>query len=191
MLAGALKSKTPILSKLASTRKGARFIKFIPKNTGKLSNIAFEGGVADLISSSSDYGNLANLIDEYAPWLPLSEFLSVDPDEDNPWTARIKTVFAGAGANIVAHYLIAFGKARFAALRKRKAGASVDESNVHANGVLEFHRIKFKAGYKCSEHEHKYKWNGFFVESGKMLVRVWQEDQGLVDETILLSLIHI
>ena len=37
-----------------------------------------------------------------------------------------------------------------------------------------------------SEHEHEFKWNGFFVESGKMIVRVWQEDQeGLVDETIL------
>ena len=56
---------------------------------------------------------------------------------------------------------------------------------IHANGVLEFHRIEFKAGFKCSEHEHQYKWNGFFVESGKMLVRVWQDDQGLVDETIL------
>ena len=56
---------------------------------------------------------------------------------------------------------------------------------IHKNGVLEFHRIDYKAGYKCSEHEHKYKWNGFFVESGKMLVRVWQDDQGLVDETIL------
>ena len=57
---------------------------------------------------------------------------------------------------------------------------------IHANGVLEFHRIEFKKGYKCSEHEHKFKWNGFFVESGKMIVRVWQEDQeGLVDETIL------
>ena len=156
MLAGALKSKTPILSKLASTRKGARFIKFIPKNTGKLSNIAFEGGVADLISSSSDYGNLANLLNEYAPWLPLSEFLSVDPDEDNPWTARIKTVFAGAGANIVAHYLIAFGKARFAALRKRKAGASVDEANVHANGVLD-ERLKneIRNEYKQRETHSK------------------------------------
>ena len=156
MLAGALKSKTPILSKLASTRKGARFIKFIPKNTGKLSNIAFEGGVADLISSSSDYGNLANLLNEYAPWLPLSEFLSVDPDEDNPWTARIKTVFAGAGANIVAHYLIAFGKGRFAALRKRKAGASVDEANVHANGVLD-ERLKneIRNEYKQRETHSK------------------------------------
>ena len=58
---------------------------------------------------------------------------------------------------------------------------------IHSNGVLEFHRIEFKAGYKCSEHEHKYKWNGFFVESGKMIVRVWQdgEQKGLVDETIL------
>ena len=56
---------------------------------------------------------------------------------------------------------------------------------IHKNGVLEFHRIDFKAGYKCSEHKHSFKWNGFFVESGKMLVRVRQDDQGLVDETIL------
>jgi len=56
---------------------------------------------------------------------------------------------------------------------------------IHANGVLEFHRIEYKAGFKCSEHAHEYKWNGFFVESGKMIVRVWQDDQGLVDETIL------
>ena len=32
---------------------------------------------------------------------------------------------------------------------------------VHANGVLEFHRIEFNAGYKCSEHAHQFKWNGF------------------------------
>ena len=152
LLAGAVKGKTPIISKLAQTRKGARFIKFLPKNTAKLSNIAFEGGVADLISSSSDYGNLANLIDEYAPWLPLSEFLSVDPDEDNPWTARIKTVFAGAGANIVAHYLIAFGKARFAAIRKRKSGASIDEANVHANGVLD-ERLKNEVRNEYKQRE--------------------------------------
>ena len=31
---------------------------------------------------------------------------------------------------------------------------------IHANGVLEFHRIEYKAGYKCSEHEHQFKWNG-------------------------------
>ncbi len=56
---------------------------------------------------------------------------------------------------------------------------------VHANGVLEFHRIEFNAGYKCSEHAHQFKWNGFFVEHGIMKIRVWQNDYDLVDETIL------
>ena len=58
---------------------------------------------------------------------------------------------------------------------------------IHANGVLEFHRIEFKKGVQCSKHKHKFKWNGFFVESGKMIVRVWQQGKqdGLVDETIL------
>ena len=32
---------------------------------------------------------------------------------------------------------------------------------IHANGVLEFHRIDFKKGIECSKHKHKYKWNGF------------------------------
>ena len=56
---------------------------------------------------------------------------------------------------------------------------------IHANGVLEFLRIEFNKGFKCSVHEQEFKWNGFYVESGQMLVRVWQDDQGLVDETIL------
>ena len=30
-----------------------------------------------------------------------------------------------------------------------------------------------------------FKLNGFFVESGKKMVRVWQKDYNLVDETIL------
>ena len=38
---------------------------------------------------------------------------------------------------------------------------------IHANGVLEFHRIEYKKDISCSKHRHKYKWNGFFVESGK------------------------
>jgi len=56
---------------------------------------------------------------------------------------------------------------------------------IHANGVLEFHRIEFKAGGTCSKHCHNWKWNGFFVEQGKMIVRVWQNDYDLVDETVL------
>jgi mannose-6-phosphate isomerase-like protein (cupin superfamily) len=56
---------------------------------------------------------------------------------------------------------------------------------LEANGVLEFHRIKAKAGGVCSKHKHKFKWNGFFVESGKMIIRVWKKNYDLVDETIL------
>lgn len=58
---------------------------------------------------------------------------------------------------------------------------------IHKNGFLEFHRIEFKAGAQCSEHQHRFKWNGFFVETGKMLVRVWQDNDqhGLIDETLL------
>ena len=57
---------------------------------------------------------------------------------------------------------------------------------IHANGVLEFHRIDFRAGGVCSKHKHQFKWNGFYVISGRMKVRVWQKDQqDLVDETIL------
>ena len=50
-------------------------------------------------------GNIANLIDEHAPFLPFSEALSVEED-DNPWLARIKTTAAGGATNIIGHYLI-------------------------------------------------------------------------------------
>jgi len=58
---------------------------------------------------------------------------------------------------------------------------------IHANGFLEFHRIEFLSNSKCSEHKHSYKWNGFYVESGELLIRVWQENdqEGLIDETLL------
>jgi mannose-6-phosphate isomerase-like protein (cupin superfamily) len=56
---------------------------------------------------------------------------------------------------------------------------------LEANGVLEFHRIQMNKGGICSKHLHEYKWNGFYVESGVMLVRVWQKDYDLIDETIL------
>ena len=56
---------------------------------------------------------------------------------------------------------------------------------IHANGVLEFHKIDYVKGGVCSKHCHAYKWNGFYVVSGKMKIRVWQKDYDLVDETIL------
>ena len=56
---------------------------------------------------------------------------------------------------------------------------------IFGNGALEFHRIETVKGGVCSEHKHRFKWNGFFVESGKLLVRVWKESYDLVDETVL------
>ena len=56
---------------------------------------------------------------------------------------------------------------------------------IEANGAMEFHRIEMKAGGVCSKHLHRYKWNGFYVESGKMRVKTWQKDYDLIDETII------
>ena len=56
---------------------------------------------------------------------------------------------------------------------------------LHANGVLEFHRIEYKKGGTCSKHLHKHKWNGFYVES---ICHKWQtiaHIYDLGDETIL------
>ena len=137
LLRGALKNNTPLIGGMvrgvARTGKGSKFIRFLPKGA----SIAAEGSVADLISSSSDYGNMANLLNEYAPWLPFSEFLSVDPDKDNPWTARIKAIFSGAGLNIAGYTVVAFGRGRYAALRARKAGATIDEANTIGNRVMD------------------------------------------------------
>ena len=67
-----------------------------------------------------------------------------------------------------------------------KAGKVWGDTNlIVTTPVFEFHCINFKAGAKCSEHCHEHKWNGFYVQSGSLLIRVWQEDQGLIDETIL------
>ena len=56
---------------------------------------------------------------------------------------------------------------------------------IHKNGVLEFHRIDTKKGGICSKHKHQFKWNGFYVVSGKLKITVWKDDYNLVDETIL------
>lgn len=62
---------------------------------------------------------------------------------------------------------------------------------IEHNNTFEFHRIEFKANHCCSEHYHKTKWNGFFVESGTLLVKTWQDEPGelranlLCDQTVL------
>ena len=57
---------------------------------------------------------------------------------------------------------------------------------VFKNSLFEVHRLEYKAGYHCSEHVHKNKFNAFYVESGKLLVRVWdQEDEESLSEITL------
>ena len=63
-------------------------IHFIPKGA-KFAGIAAEGSIAGLISTSSEMGNIANLVDDFAPFMPLSEALAVDPEKDGSWLARI------------------------------------------------------------------------------------------------------
>ncbi len=58
---------------------------------------------------------------------------------------------------------------------------------LEANGVLEFHRIDIKKGGVCSKHKHKFKLNGFFVEKGALVIRVWKNNYDLVDETVLMA----
>lgn len=49
---------------------------------------------------------------------------------------------------------------------------------------MELHRIEVAAGGYCSVHHHAHKWNGFYVERGELLVKVWQPS-GTLDETRL------
>ena len=110
--------------------RGSKYIKFL----GKTSKIAAEGGVADLVSTASEDANMANLVNEFAPWMPFSQALAVDPD-DNPWLARIKTVTAGAGINLVGWRIASYAKGRWAAKKAYKAGKTIDEANDIGNQV--------------------------------------------------------
>jgi mannose-6-phosphate isomerase-like protein (cupin superfamily) len=40
--------------------------------------------------------------------------------------------------------------------------------------LMELHRLEVHPGGYCSVHEHEHKWNGFYVERGELLVKVWQ-----------------
>ena len=60
-----------------------------------------------------------------------------------------------------------------------------DTKLIEANNSLEFHEVHLNEGGVCSKHLHRYKWNGFFVVTGTLLIRVWQKDYDLVDETVL------
>jgi mannose-6-phosphate isomerase-like protein (cupin superfamily) len=55
------------------------------------------------------------------------------------------------------------------------------------NNRLEVHRLECEAGHHCSEHLHEHKWNAFYVESGHLVIKIWQPDSDIVDVTHLLA----
>lgn len=57
-------------------------------------------------------------------------------------------------------------------------------AEVFSNATFELHRLVIREGHRCSKHRHRAKHNGFFVESGRIAVTVWQPE-GLADVTEL------
>jgi len=57
--------------------------------------------------------------------------------------------------------------------------------DIFKNCNFELHRIEAKKGGFCSKHQHKHKFNAFYIEKGKLKITEWQTDYDLVDETIV------
>ena len=108
--------------------KGYKYINFITKAP----RVATEGAVAELISNQSEEANIANLINEHAPWIPFSEILSVNPD-DNPWLARTKSVIAGSGMNMVFWGINSYARGKWKAKQVKKNGGTDLEANDAGN----------------------------------------------------------
>ena len=130
---GALGAATGVTRTANAAIAGNKYIGFVAQGI----KISADGGAADLISSSSEMGNIANLLEEHTPWLmpEFMSFLAVRP-EDNPWEARIKTVAAGAGMNHVGHFIGAIGKGAWRSIDDLKAGKTVDVANENGNKVF-------------------------------------------------------
>ena len=56
-------------------------------------------------------------------------------------------------------------------------------SCIYSGPCVEVHRIEGRARGICSEHQHRAKWNRFFVERGSLIVRQWLDTH--TDETLL------
>lgn len=56
---------------------------------------------------------------------------------------------------------------------------------LHANSAFELHRLVIDGQHRCSRHHHTAKHNLFFVESGAIMVSVWQPGKFVADFTTL------
>jgi len=139
-LGGAVKggmAGTKLASAATKIKAGNRALKFItsPKVT-KWGKVALEGAAADFIMDDSEEANIANLVDMYAPALPFTKALAVN-EEDNPWSARIKSVTAGAGVNVLGHALVGWLKGRYVATKKAKELQKLRERRIKSNKLRE------------------------------------------------------
>jgi mannose-6-phosphate isomerase-like protein (cupin superfamily) len=57
--------------------------------------------------------------------------------------------------------------------------------SIFQNHTFELHRIEVKKGGFCSTHKHQHKYNAFYIEKGKLKIKIHQTDYDLVDETII------
>lgn len=106
-------------------RQGSKVINYV----SKLPIVAAQGSIADAIMQSSEIGNIANLVNEHAPWIPFSEALAVDPEKDSAWISRMKSVTAGAGMNLLGHFLGTTVRMAWKANKAVRKGMPVDEAN--------------------------------------------------------------
>ena len=123
-------TKAPLVRSAGAFIAGNKPLQFLAAG-GKISA---EGALAELISESSEYANIANLAQEYTPWLlpGVMERLAID-ENDTAWEARLKTVTAGAGLNHVGYFFSALIRggykiARTTAREAIKKGKSVKEA---------------------------------------------------------------
>ena len=59
--------------------------------------------------------------------------------------------------------------------------------DIFKNSNFELHRIEAKKGGYCSKHQHKHKYNAFYIESGKLEITIYETDYDLIDKTIISS----
>lgn len=51
--------------------------------------------------------------------------------------------------------------------------------------LLAMHRLIIQPNMQCSLHVHRFKWNGFYVEKGRLFIEVIKNDYALTDVTEL------
>lgn len=51
--------------------------------------------------------------------------------------------------------------------------------------LLSVHKLRILPNMKCSMHVHAFKWNGFMVTRGKLIIEVRKNAYNLVDKTVL------